>query len=311
MTATETFASASAEELRVIIALMENDGKFESEEALSKISGVSRARCLSAIALWSAEGILDVADDSDEPTIIEEFEERIRRGEFEEIGAKRIAKTIRDNNLAEVINECSTLLGIPTLPTEDIKTITRIYTEYSLTADYILMLAAHLSSKNKFTVMNLKLTAEKLISDGINTPTELEQYIKSKENNDYRFAEYRRLLGLYGRNLSKSEKETFAKWMDEYIYSLPIIEEAYDIMAQSIGKYNLAYMDAILTDWHNADCKTVEECKSRAEAKKTEGGYTAKASRKSKTESPKPRYGDFDVEDAFKRALARSYGDEE
>ena len=304
---TDAFATASAEELRVLIALSENEGSLESVDALAKAARVSRARCLAAIALWTEEGMISESDG--EPTIVEEFEERIRLGEFDEIPSKKVAKTIRDEHLAELIGECARLLNQPTLPTEQVKTITHIYSDLGLEADYILMLAAHLAEQNRFTIHNLKEKAILLSGKGVTTHTELEQYIKSQENGDYRFAEYRRALGLYGRALGKSEKEAFKKWSDEYLYSLPIVEEAYDITTQNIGKYNLSYIDTILTDWHEAGCKTVEECKARAEAKRAEGGYTAKAQRSSKTEPPKLRYGDFDVADAFKRALERSYGE--
>lgn len=310
LTDTDAFSSASAEELRVLIALTENGGKLSSIDALAEAAHVSRARCLAAITLWTEEGVIADGDPDGEPTIVEEFEERIRLGEFDETPAKEIAKTIRDEHLAEVISECARLLNQPTLPTEQIKTITHIYSDLGVGADYILMLAAHLAEQNKLTIHNLKEKSMQLSGKGIVTHAELEQYIKSQENGDFRFAEYRRVLGLYGRALGKSEREAFKKWSDEYLYSLPIVEEAYDITTQNIGKYSLSYIDTILTDWHEAGCKTVEECRVRAEAKRAEGGYVARAARSSKTEAPKPRYGDFDVADAFKRALERSYGED-
>jgi DNA replication protein DnaD len=76
------------------------------------------------------------------------------------------------------------------------------------------------------------------------------------------------------------------------------------------SKGDLRYMDSVLTDWHNAGCKTVSECKARSAARH----YTDKSAepkKRQKTDAPTPRYGNFDVNDAFKKALERSYGENE
>ena len=47
---TAAFSEASADELRVLLALIERKGEVGSDEALALASGVSRARCISAIS---------------------------------------------------------------------------------------------------------------------------------------------------------------------------------------------------------------------------------------------------------------------
>jgi hypothetical protein len=75
----------------------------------------------------------------------------------------------------------------------------------------------------------------------------------------------------------------------------------------------------LLADWHNAGCKTVEECLTRYEEVKrlrTEEEATkretsgAKPKRARAEQKQKPRYGDFDPEAALKMALSRSFFDE-
>ena len=70
-------------------------------------------------------------------------------------------------------------------------------------------------------------------------------------------------------------------------------------------------MDKVLTVWHEAGCKTVEECRALAASEKAKAekdrADSQAARKKSKTEPEKPRYGDFDINDAFKAALERSY----
>ena len=121
----------------------------------------------------------------------------------------------------------------------------------------------------------------------------------------------RELLGIRGRALTKTERDFFKKWMHEFGYSKDIIGEAYDITVSATGDRSLPYMDSILTGWHDADCKTLEECRTKAEMHKYEGKKKANnSSQKSKktVEADIPKYSNFNSEDALMRALERSYG---
>ena len=65
--------------------------------------------------------------------------------------------------------------------------------------------------------------------------------------------------------------------------------------------------------WHDAECKTLEECRARVNMRKQEKSKKAnKSSQKSQktVEAEVPKYADFNSEDALLRALERSYGDE-
>ena len=70
----------------------------------------------------------------------------------------------------------------------------------------------------------------------------------------------------------------------------------------------MLYIDKVLTTWYNAGCRTMSECIKKSEEIKFD--FSTKRAKKDsvKKNAEKPRYGDFDVKDAFKRALERSYG---
>ena len=58
-----------------------------------------------------------------------------------------VADSIRDGNLKSAIDECAMLIGTPSLPTADVKLITALYTQYGLSPEYIVTLAAYLAEK--------------------------------------------------------------------------------------------------------------------------------------------------------------------
>lgn len=308
------FTEASKDELRTLMALIECDGILQSAEVLAAMAKVSVARCKAALALWEESGIISIEDSS--PRITEEFEERLIRGEIDEVPSAKVAESIRDENLASMIDECAAMLGQACLSNGEVKNITALYTQYKLSPEYIVTLAAHLMAGERLSVRNLCNQAIRLCDKGCTDVESLERYISEKEDQSGYEWEYRRVMGIYGRNLSQSERACFKKWSEEFGYSSAVIEQAYDIAVLNTksGRGDVRYMDTILTDWFNAGCKTVNQCLEKIEAdrasKITEKTPKAQKTRQ-KTQADTPRYGNFDIEAAFQNAISRSFGDED
>ena len=121
--------------------------------------------------------------------------------------------------------------------------------------------------------------------------------------------EFRRVLGIYGRNLSVSEKKYFKKWAEELGYSVAVVSEAYDIAVLNTksGRGDLRYMDSVLTAWHEAGCRTVSECRAKAEADRLTRESDKKEKKYTKSQAETPRYGNFDIQKAFDDAVSRSF----
>ena len=125
--------------------------------------------------------------------------------------------------------------------------------------------------------------------------------------------EFRHLLGIYNRTLTKSEQDYVKKWYGEFGYGEDVVGEAYDIAVRNTGKISLPYMDTLVSHWHEDGCKTLDDCRALIERDKA-----AKAVEDKQKTPPKmpraqksaPRYGNFDPIEAFEAALKRSYGDE-
>ena len=304
----DAFLEASKEELRVLLLLVELGGKFDSAEELASLASISVARCRSALSFWEESGII-VRRTEDTPAVMTEFDEIIRPSEITEVAAVDVAKTIRDEGIALMFSDFESMLG-RTLSQTDIKTITALYTQYSLSTEYILTLAANLHSRNVLTIERLRDEAIRLVGKDIDNAEILDVYLADKEKTSAYELEYRRVMGIF-RRLSKTERQYFKKWAEEFQYSAPIIAEAYDhaVMNTKSGKGDFRYMDSVLTSWHENNCHTVSECKAFSEAKRMKNKISG-AGKTSKTQAPTPKYGNFDVNDAFAKALERSYGED-
>ena len=309
VTGTEAFSEASREELRVLLALVENNGRFESIESLAALARTSKARASSSVAFWEESGV--IKRDSAAPTITEEFEERIKLGQIREVTANEAATSIRKSGLADMITECAALMNRTAFNSAEIKELTALYEQYALSEEFIVTLAAYLAEHGKLTVSKLVNRALKLCEREIDTPQALESYIIERESESEAEREFRKLFGIYGRAPSKTEKECFKKWSSDYGYFTEIVGEAYDIAVTNATRGHLSYADKLLTRWYESGCRTLSDCRARYDADEAEkkAKKDLEKQKKSTAKPKKERYGDFDPEEAFLKALERSYGE--
>ncbi len=306
------FTEASKEELRVLLALIEIGGTVNSEDELAKLAGTSRARCSSALVFWQEAGVIGLREHG-EPNITEEFERRIESGEIAEESSLKTAKTIRDGRLADMITECTAILGQSSLSTADVKKLTGLYEQYQLSPEYIVTLLAYMKEHGKINITRLVNKATNLDAKGIDTLEDLERYISERESESEADFAFRKIFGIYGRSPSKSESEAFAKWSKTYGYFTEIVGEAYDIAVSKVSRGFVNYADKILTRWYECGCRTLAQCRAQYESDESERKEKYEQAKKERTaaaKSPakKERYGEFDPEKAFMKALERSYG---
>lgn len=300
---------ASAEELRVLLALVAEGGAATSHERLSQISGASVSRVRASIALWESEGIIVGHTDSN---VIDEFDPN-DTDMADEILASDAAEELRRPALRHLQEEIARMLEKPALDSAEIKYVVSMYTEYGLSEEYILILASHLKSKYSaeyFTVKAIKNKARVLINRDIETVEALERYVESENEQQKDDYEIRRILGYYNRPITKTQREYFKRWMEEYCFGAEIISEAYDIMTVRTTGVSLKYMDSILKSWHEAGCKTLEECRAYDTSSLAEKSKKRSSRSTARTEPKTPKYGSFDPQEAFLAALNRSYSDE-
>lgn len=315
----EEFSEASVQELRALIALYELGGVCDEDELLAA-SGISKARLASALALWQEAGVIAQGVDKKSlyrNKITEEFDTAEAPDELYEETTLEVAENIRSKSLASLMDMCAAMMGKLMLSPTEVKRISGLCSQYALSEEYVAILAAHLAEKECLTVTRLVSRAIRLTEKDINTPLELEEYLSAMDREKTVFMTLRKALGIYDRKLSKTEEGYFRKWTDEYGYGSEIVGEAYDITVMNTGKLSFPYMETLLSDWNSHSCTSLIACRERYEEAKRErdAEYSAQADTKksaakagkSAKKAPKPRYGDFDPEEAFKQALLRSF----
>lgn len=306
-TLSQAFPEATAEELRVLVAAIRLSGARVTLEKLATEAATSLPRAKASLSLWESEGA--ILRTESESNVIDEFELSTPTVE-----AKRTAESIRAENLRSLHEEVARIIEKPALEREEITRITSLVTELALSPEYIITLASFLKEKReksdkdtRLRVGNIVNQAKALTAKGIDTLEVLERHIELSEKDTRDERMIRSVLGIWGRSISKTIKEYFSKWTNEYCFGEEIISEAYDIASLNTTNSSPRYMDKVLTSWHEAGLKTVEECRNYDTSHLKQKADKRSAQRKPKTEPEKPRYGNFDPEAALEAAIKRSF----
>jgi len=200
-------------------------------------------------------------------------------------------------SLRLLVDECARIVGKMLNPLETNK-IVSLSDYLRLEDDFILLLFQYCASQGKRSIAYIEKTAFNLVNEECDTLPKLEEYIRRKEELRSMEGQIRRLLGIGERSLTAKEKDYFARWggSDGWGFSFEMIERAYEITVDTIGKKSLPYTDRILENWHKEGVKNIEQADARDEAH-----------RQSKEQNEAGKAPSFDTDDFFSDALKRSY----
>ena len=297
LTGNPEFYSASADELRVLLVLLEQN-RTPSAEEVAERAKVSVARAASAISYWESAGVMGTLD----RRVTYEFESR----EVGEDTALEVANTIRDESLAALIAECAAMLGKAMLSDTEIKRIVELYDRYGLSEEYLVTLLSDMCQTDKrVSISYFSKKAIRLAEDGIDTTEALVAYFTARDSRLEGERIYRSLIGEWQRALTDSERTRLIRWTQEYGYGEEIMRLAYNLATDAGAKRIPPYMDKLLTDWNGKNLRTPTACRADYEAGKQSYEKPEKPSKKNA-----PRQGNFDPEEAFRLALERSYGND-
>ena len=322
ITDSPAFADASAEDLRVLTALILCDCDISRRE-LEEKSVCDSETVTGALQYWRGAGILTKgrkaqksaddakanAQDDQEPNGEQKKKKPVASPDkFGETPSHELARQIDKDKLQALIEACQQTVG-KTLSTSDVNIIVGMSRELSLDGDYIITLISYCYENERRSLKYVEKMAFVLTGQGIVTEEDLVQYIDERK----RFAtlewQLKKKFGMGNRDFTKKQATLVHKWEKDFDFSLDVITLAYDITVDNINKADFSYMDAILTKWHNAGCRTEADVNNLIAREAAEHKSAQDTSKQKETKSPKSTVGSssFDTDDFFNRALERSY----
>ena len=171
-----------------------------------------------------------------------------------------------DTDFRSLYREVQSLMG-RTLNTEEMKILLGFVRYLGMSGEVVSMLVCYCKerARQKGSLRNPSLrTIEKeayaWAELGIDTMEEAAAYIQNQNMRRSRIGEIMRVMDIRGRNLTPSEEKYAKQWL-EMGFEPDAIAIAYDRTCTNSGGRNWAYMNRIITRWHEAGLHTPDEIK--------------------------------------------------
>ena len=281
--------SASAEQLRVLIALASENGK--TPEGLCSAADVSEDHLAEAILFWEKAGVL----------CMRSALPRVQRNPYEDAftpsyTGEDMLRITSESDMRELIDVCAAILEKTFTPTET-ESIFYLYDGLRLDFEYIVRLCKYCHDIGKPSIRYLKKTAISLYDGGTVTVGALEAFIEKEERKSDMEYKIRLLYGLGERALTPTERQCISRWVIDWNLPYEVIELGYNQMMSSITMPKMSYENKILYSWYNEGLRTKEDVEN----------YLPKGKElhKKKQEQEAAKDVNFDLDEFFAAAAFR------
>ena len=237
----------------ILYLYLQSGNAYEDAEAALHMNG-SRLSCAGAtlrqLGLWQPEKQTRVVPGE--------------RPSYSETDVLRAMDT--DGDFKSLLGEIQRLLG-RSLNTEELKILLGFVRYLGFSGEVICILICYCKdrARRKGNLRNPSLrTIEKeayaWAEQGIDTVEEAAAFIQAQNLRYSKLGELMRILQIRGRNLTPGEEKFATGWL-EMGFAEDALQLAYERTCLNTGGMSWAYMNRILTRWHEAGLHTVEEIK--------------------------------------------------
>ena len=250
-----------AVKLKVLLLVLHEPSSAIEADKLAEKLGQTAADIRDALNFWVRKGLLQtempnvpqteaaipVAENKAKP-LSKPTPARMTANEIHEM-------TQRQPLIRSLLHETEAILG-KTLTSTDISTVISLYDWAGIPADVILMVVAHCASLDKRNLRYIEKTAMNWQELGLDTADKVENYLNEQTLVRQREKEVQSAFGIYDRKLTGKEKESIAKWYEEFGFGIDMIRLAYEKTVDNTGKVSFPYIAKILSNWNEKGIRT-------------------------------------------------------
>jgi DnaD/phage-associated family protein len=205
-----------------------------------------------------------------------------RAPEKRKYSADEISAFCRNDEISELIFLVETYLK-HTLSENDMNTVLFWHEQLHFPNDLIVYLLEYCISKGHTSMRYMDKVALGWHEKGIET---VEQAKEDAAIHSQAYYGVMKALGITGRSLVDTEKNFIHKWSKEYMFDLPLIQEACSRTITATHQPSFEYTDSILTNWYKNHVHTL------ADIQKLDQAYT-KSKKTASRPAPAARKNSF------------------
>lgn len=314
----KTFANADEQDLKILSLLLmaaDANGEVSEDFCIEELLEMSNEAINASLKFWRGAGVigasrsakkkLDVeeARKSDEQKAFVVIPTAHRNGAVESSGVENyksaeLANLLEERTVtASFIDEAQKVFG-KTFNTHDTNIVVGLIDQYGFEEEAILAILAYVLRLGKKSVKYAEKIAIGLYDDGYTAALDVVTRINAIEQSKEDIYKIKQMFGFGARELTKSEKDIFSKWLQTYGYDVDVIRFAYDITVNSIQKPVPRYTDKIIEKWYSEGLRSLADIES----------YEAKKKEKPSAGEGKVQKS-YEIDDFFEAAIKRSHKD--
>lgn len=272
---------AGREQLQVLLFALRHAGDAFTPESMARDLGLTAGQALDGLEYWCDRGLLSqsggellpapqeappAAPRAPEPKPEEEGpklppRKRLLRPDGEHLAA-RLAES---EAVRYLMQEAEITLGKTLSPAMSALLLT-ITDDYGLPAEVTVMLLHYAQEIGRTGTSYIDSVARDWAESGIFSLEAAEEKLQQLSRARLAWGKVSAAAGLSKRSPSKSEEERACRWVYDWGFSQEMLSEAYEACVDHTGKFSAAYMDKVLTGWHELDIKDREALERHKQA---------------------------------------------
>lgn len=275
---------AGKEQLQILLWTLRHAGEGFTPESLAEALGISVDQTLDGLEYWCGRGLLSQSGESLLPAPQEEVPAKAEAPASSEPEPqpaksalppkKRLLRPDSDHltaRLAEsesvrfLMQEAEATLGKTLSPAMSALLLT-ITDDYGLPPEVTVMLLHYVQEAGRTGTSYIDSVARDWAESGIFSVEAAEEKLRQLTRSRLAWNQVSAAAGLLKRSPSKSEAEKAARWVYDWGFGPEMLSAAYDACADHTGKFSAAYMDKVLTGWHRAGIRNLQELEEHLRA---------------------------------------------
>lgn len=288
---------ANETQIKTVLWIFSHMGEEIDPAVIAKKIGKPSAAVEEALIYWASVDVL-TADSAHTSAASAPAAPPAPKKELQEIpdiapSYEQIVKRCKESPEMEAfLNDLQKTLG-KTIGYDGQGVFLMMHDSYGLPFEVIYMLVDYCVGIGKPSYKYMGRIARSWGEKEIDTIEKADEAITKLNTVSKSWAAFTEMTGIRTPKPTAYQQDFLLKWITEYKFSMEMIYEAYEIMANNCAKISFKYMDAVLTDWYSNNIKNPEDIKTRGEKPKKEAKTPASAGKSTPS---------YDIEEFEQRA---------
>ncbi len=251
-------AAANGEYVKVYLYVLRHRGEELTPGIIADAENLTDADVLRALTYWEKAGCLKTG--SPEPPEDGEPAGKTERSAIlktsrEDYDTSRIEDLEEDEDFTQLLYIAQKYMNKIFSPRE-VEVFAYLYDGLSMNAELLEYLVEYCVQGGHTSIRYIETVAQSWKEKGFVTPEEARAYAESFRKNTFSVM---KAFGMTSRSPGEQEKEYIDRWFKELGFTRELVVEACNRTMNAIHEPSFQYADKILSDWHDAGVRTMDD----------------------------------------------------